>query len=333
MLFRKLLSRLVAGVHLFHADESGMFQFASGSVFVNPTGGNLATNPTPMKLGTVQDASADFSCTLKELRGQLQFPDDVAPGDKKITWKATLGKVEISLFNQVFFADDYTTSGQINQVDSENHTVPAGGSLPVWAAATPYVLGNVITDGTNGQLCVYAGTSQTPTHPTWNTHLDQFTPDNTVIWQNIGPPGSTVTVTNQATFNEDMGVTYGSGPNVGAPLQRVPSGPATGEYSMTDGVYTFATADATLIVLISYNYTAMTGQMLTVNNQYMGYGPTFELWFYWRYQGQSGLWLTTCRASKLGTPAKRDNYIIVDLEGEAYASPAGKVGAFFQAPA
>ena len=286
-----------------------------------------------MKLGTVQDASAEFSCTLKELRGELQFPDDIAPGDKKIMWKATLGRIEISMFNQVFFADDYTTSGQINQVDSENYTVPAGGSLPVWQAAHAYSLGAVITDGTNAEICIFAGTSQTPGSSDLERDARRFHAGRHRHLAERRAPGSTITVTNQATFNEDMGVVYGSGAKTGAPLQRVPSSPTTGEYSMTDGVYTLATADVGLVVLISYNYTSMTGQMLTVNSQYMGYGPTFELWFYWRYQGQSGLWLTTCRASKLGTPAKRDNYIIVDMEGEAYANPQGKVGAFFQAPA
>src|SRR5271170_181873 len=53
-------------------------------------------------------------------------------------------------------------------------------------------------------------------------------------------------------FDYDLGVEDGSGNT----YTRVTSGPTTGQYSLTGGVYTFATADVAKIVFISFSYTA-----------------------------------------------------------------------------
>ena len=100
-----------------------MFNFGTGYLFANPTAQNLATNPTPQYFGTVQEISVEFSATIKELRGNLQFPDDTAIADKKISGKITFGKIEVSVFNQLFFADSYT-SGVTGMQPFEAHAVP-----------------------------------------------------------------------------------------------------------------------------------------------------------------------------------------------------------------
>lgn len=87
-----------------------------------------------------------------------------------------------------------------------------------------------------------------------------------------GTPYS-ITVVNSATFATDLGVIYSA---TGLPLTRVASTPATGQYSVSAGVYTFASADTTLGVKISYNYTATGGETLTIANQAMGVAPTFS---------------------------------------------------------
>ena len=47
-----------------------MFEFGSGTLWGFPVGGNTATNPTPMKFGTLQDVSLDISGDVKQLYGQ-----------------------------------------------------------------------------------------------------------------------------------------------------------------------------------------------------------------------------------------------------------------------
>lgn len=92
-----------------------MFQFGVGYLFANPTGGNLAVNPTPQQFGTLQDVSLEITQDLKELRGNLKFPDDVAPGNMKISGKAGAGRLEVDLFNQLFFADSVSAGIKVIQ--------------------------------------------------------------------------------------------------------------------------------------------------------------------------------------------------------------------------
>ena len=95
-----------------------MFNFGCGNLFGNPNAQNLATNPTPQWFGTVQDISVDIDATIKELRGQFQFPDDTAVADKKLSIKCKFGKIEAQLFNQLFFADTYNTGITVAYRDS-----------------------------------------------------------------------------------------------------------------------------------------------------------------------------------------------------------------------
>lgn len=88
---------------------------------------------------------------MKELKGQYKVADDVAPGDIKITGKATFGKIEIDIFNQLMFADEKTVGTQA-AVYNEAHAVPA---------ATPYTID--VTNSANFSKdmgVVYAATGQ-----------------------------------------------------------------------------------------------------------------------------------------------------------------------------
>lgn len=107
--------------------------FGSGLLFVNPIGANLAPNPTPTQPLTLQDLSIDISSDVKELRGRSQFPDDVAPADKKGTGKFSFGRVDVPLFNQMFFAESKTAGGTV-MAPLEEHSVPA--STPYTATVT-----------------------------------------------------------------------------------------------------------------------------------------------------------------------------------------------------
>jgi hypothetical protein len=100
-----------------------MFQFGIGGMFGNPVGGNLGTPTGPQQFGTIQDVSVEFTQKLVELYGQNKFPDDVAPSDMKVSGKGAFAKIEIELFNALYFAETIATGVEIVQ-DREAKTVP-----------------------------------------------------------------------------------------------------------------------------------------------------------------------------------------------------------------
>ena len=135
----------------------------------------------------------------------------------------------------------------------------------------------------------------------------------------------TVTVTNSPTFLDDQGVVYGA---TGLPLQLVTGTPAQGQYSVSAGVYTFAAADASAPIYITYRYTvAASGQTLTITNQLLGVAPTFALVFSMTYQGaQFNFKLNNCVSNKLTIATKLEDFMMPDFEAEAFADAAGNIG-------
>jgi hypothetical protein len=133
------------------------------------------------------------------------------------------------------------------------------------------------------------------------------------------PPSSGTVVT-------DLGVTNAT---TGVPLKKVASGPTTGQYSYSAGVWTFAAADASMAVLISYEYTASstTAKYGNFSNQLMGYAPAFGCRLSVPYNGkQLTLSLTTCYSSKLSLPFKNDDFAIPDFGFQAIADASGSMG-------
>ena len=102
-----------------------MYQFGIGGLYANPNGGNLGTPTGPQKFGVIQDVSVDIDQKLVELRGQLKFPNDVAPGDMSIKGKAAFGQIEVETYNALFFANTITYASAVVFVPNEAQTVPA----------------------------------------------------------------------------------------------------------------------------------------------------------------------------------------------------------------
>jgi hypothetical protein len=244
---------------------------------MNPTTGNIPTLPTNQQLLTLQDFSVDIDVTVKELRGQYQFPDDTADADRKLTWKCGTGRMDIDVYNNLIFGESAITPGGEDVNVNEQHTVPA---------SSPY----------------------------------------------------TISVTNSADFVKDEGVIYASGTpaQVGQKLQNNGvSSPSTGQYIVSAGVYTFAAADAGLKVNLSYISTVTTGRSLLVTNHTQGWGPGIEIYCANPYQEftplvPNYLKLFACKVTKTGAPIKRADYVIVPIEGEAYADSAGNVALFYE---
>ena len=139
-----------------------------------------------------------------------------------------------------------------------------------------------------------------------------------------------VTVANAATWSVDLGVKYAANGN---PLTRVASAPATGQYSVVAGVYTFAAADTTLAVLISYTYTQTTsgsGSRFTITNPILGFSPTFQIDFYQQNPNVVGaVWsfrLYSCISTKLSIGSKLEDWIMPEFDFEAFTNAANQLG-------
>jgi hypothetical protein len=111
-------------------------QFGTGVLFSNPLTavGNPPVNPTPLKYGLVQEVNVDFKGDLKKLYGQQQFPAATARGKIDVTIKGKLAVFDVTLLNQIFFAQAQTV-GYNQIVDGEAQTV----NTTVTASHTPLV--------------------------------------------------------------------------------------------------------------------------------------------------------------------------------------------------
>lgn len=135
----------------------------------------------------------------------------------------------------------------------------------------------------------------------------------------------TVVPPSSGTWSRDLGVENASG----VPMTRVSAAPATGQYSVAAGVYTFAAADVGLLVFINYQYTATgaTSPKSTVANVAMGAAPTFMADLYMPFSGKTLiLTLNACVATKFSLGTKLDDFMIPETDFEAYADASGNVG-------
>lgn len=137
----------------------------------------------------------------------------------------------------------------------------------------------------------------------------------------------TVTPPSTGTFTQDLGVMNVA---TGRPFTKVASAPAAGQYSVTaGGVYTFASADTGLAVLLNYEYTATStvARRGTITNDLMGYTPGFGIVAAVTYQGQQLEFnFPNCVASKFSFPFKNDDFAIPEFEFSVFASAGGTVG-------
>lgn len=140
-------------------------------------------------------------------------------------------------------------------------------------------------------------------------------------------PGSsvyTITVSNHTTWVTDLGVIYAA---TGIPFVRVSGSPSIGQYSVAAGVYTFAAADASANVKISYTYTTSGGFTLTMANQLLGSSPFFMAVFNEVYNGNPFLLqLNRCMSSKLSLPFKLEDFTLQAFEFSAFADDSNTIG-------
>ena len=136
----------------------------------------------------------------------------------------------------------------------------------------------------------------------------------------------TVVPPSSGTYVRDLGVVDSNG----LAFTRVASAPTTGQYSCTGaGVYTFAAADTTKQVFISYTYTATAANAknIAITNQPMGYVPIFGLDLGMTFSGkQTTIRFPNCVSSKLGIDPKQDDFTQNKMDITVFADAAGVVG-------
>lgn len=117
-----------------------------------------------------------------------------------------------------------------------------------------------------------------------------------------------ITVANGATWTTDLGVMKASD---GTVLTRVASAPATGQYSVAaGGVYTFASADTTIPMVISYLYTiGASGSKVTMANSVQGPAGSFTAVMVFPYAtDQDVLTLNNAILQDFGIATKMGDY-------------------------
>jgi hypothetical protein len=95
--------------------------FGAGDMYGVPlfdASGNAITNPTPIKIGAMQEMSLDFSGDLKELYGQNQFALASARGKVKISGKVKGAQIHAAALNNLFFGQT-VTAGTLAAVNSD----------------------------------------------------------------------------------------------------------------------------------------------------------------------------------------------------------------------
>jgi hypothetical protein len=130
----------------------------------------------------------------------------------------------------------------------------------------------------------------------------------------------------RTTFVADQGVVYAAS---ALPLKQVASAPATGQYSVAAGIYTFAAGDAGAAVLISYTYTsAAAGESIVVTSQLIGPSINFSANLFASDPTtgkQFSVTLYNCVAEKLSMGTKLEDFVLPELDFQCFANPAGQV--------
>jgi hypothetical protein len=136
----------------------------------------------------------------------------------------------------------------------------------------------------------------------------------------------TYSTTNHASFIADQGVVYAAS---GLPLKQVASNPATGQYTVSAGAYTFAAGDAGATMLINYTYANPTnGESIAVVSQLIGPTVSFSANLFASDPTtgkQFSVLLYNCVAEKLAFGTKLEDFVLPELDFLCFANSAGQV--------
>ena len=125
------------------------FIFGAGEFFGVPLSdaqGNPITNPTPIRIGAMQEMSLDLSGDLKELYGQKQFALAVARGKVKASGKFTGAQVHGAALNSLFFGTGAVAGAMKAIYTGDAASVIAGDAAPFTVTVAPPNGGTFVED-------------------------------------------------------------------------------------------------------------------------------------------------------------------------------------------
>ena len=141
---------------------SAGYVFGSGDLYLIPFGSAAAPNPSPMKIGVLQDVSIDISSSLKELYGKNQFAVAVRRGKAKIDCKAKFANITAKLLNDAMFGQTIAAAQILTVVDEAD--TPVSHAVTVAGSAT-FLSDLGVVDVTTGQSMI-----QVPSAPAANQY-------------------------------------------------------------------------------------------------------------------------------------------------------------------
>lgn len=302
------------------------YQFGAADIWLLPSG---VAVPRPVRIGTSQDASVDFSSSTKMLQGRNRLPAAIADGALKISGKVKAAKFSLADLNSALLGayGGGTSSTSTTQV-SRDEGFPTGTAIP--AAVTLNTSASTSSGSTlpfTATTGVAAGVSVSGANIAAGTTVLSLTSTSVTLSQAITGAvasgaaivfGPSITVVNAATFVEDLGVMNAV---TGVQMTPVASAPATGQYAVANGVYVFAVADVGKFVLPSYAFTQPTsGVTLPLYNQPMGVGLRFKMVFssvlYTNAQTAAGTVLTLNNVGfeKFSLDFKNEDWVVPELD-------------------
>jgi hypothetical protein len=144
-----------------------------------------------------------------------------------------------------------------------------------------------------------------------------------------------VYVTNNSTYAQDHGVSYGNGTPSGQMFLNVgsnfPSQAAQYTINTTSGKYQFASVDNSYTVNISYTYTNATrGKTIALSSQLMGYAPScvVDVWANFRSK-LLGIRLNACTFGSWTYPSKLEDFWVSDVAFDANLDSSNNLGKIF----
>ena len=122
------------------------FNFGAGNFFAVPGG----ANPTPVKIGSLQEAMIEFSGSIKEGFGQYQYALVAARGQVKVSGKAKFLNIRASAYNSLFL-NNTVVAGQTCAAIDEVGNIPGSVAYTVTVAnSTTWVMDLGVTYGATG---------------------------------------------------------------------------------------------------------------------------------------------------------------------------------------
>lgn len=134
-------------------------QFGTGYLYMIPNAGNLAINPTPQRIGFLQEASVNFKGDLKKLYGRGQFAGAKARGKIEVMGKFKFATLDPNALNQLYFGQ--ASAAGINRlaIDESHAPGPTVAAVGLSTFVRDYGVINYDTGGT--MTYIPAGTHST----------------------------------------------------------------------------------------------------------------------------------------------------------------------------